>query len=176
MWRHICHHNIQSLSRDCLITFCSHTLTLSAQGPISTSEFDVHLLLLLKSVPALKKWIYYGRTPIVTQVKRNKLTKTFMIISNWKKNLWSQWFTQNPFSIIRVDVWTSLYMYFGAPSRQGPSRHMTITFIDSLPLSGPQYHRQHYILHWFEQFRAIHSHNHDNKPQTGTEIEFGTAR
>ena len=59
-------------------------LTLLARGPL----LDVKIRL-LKSFQAQKLFnIYNGRRPVGIQMKRKQLTKTFMMISNWK-TLWS---------------------------------------------------------------------------------------
>ena len=37
-------------------------------------------------------------------MKRKELTKIFMVISNWKKHVWSLWFIYKYFSVVRVDL------------------------------------------------------------------------
>ena len=43
-------------------------------------------------------------------------------------------------------------------------------------LHSAQYHRQHCVLHAFEQFRALHMHNHDGKYPAPPGFEPGTSR
>ena len=52
------------------------------------------------------KSLYNGHRPhsIGIQMKRKQLTKTFIMISYWKKTIWSPWFIQKYFSIVRVNL------------------------------------------------------------------------
>ena len=57
----------------------------------------------LKSILALKKYkMAVDPYHIGIQMKRKQLTKAFMRSSNWK-TLWSPWFIQKSFSVVRVN-------------------------------------------------------------------------
>ena len=57
-----------------------------------------------------------------------------------------------------------------------PRSGLCPTLISNNFIYSAQYHRQHCILHVFEQFEALYMHNHDDKYPARTGFEPGMSR
>ena len=82
-----------------------------------------------------------------------------------------------------VYIWILLYAAFCtimALLRQKEARKrdyaLLLFWMTSRVLHSAQYHRQHYTLHAFEQFGALHMHSHDDKYSSRPGYEPGTPR
>ena len=82
-----------------------------------------------------------------------------------------------------MNIWILLYVAFCpimAISRQKEARSRDFALLlfrmTSRVLYSAQYHRQHCSLHTFEQFGALHMHNHDDNYPTRPGFEPGNPR